>query len=485
MSTLFMARLVVDACRLAETFTAMSLSHRRLLVALLVVCLGTLAAPLDTAVNIAFPSITAAFGLEQAGIRWVIISYVLTYASLTLAFGKLGDLLGYRRVFVAGLAVSTLGFAACAVAPNFIALLIGRILQGVGAALTWSCAPALATTLYPESERTRVLGFYLAAIAVGSALGPLVGGVLVQSYGWRVVFWGRLPLVLVGLSMAWLIPATPRVTGQRRYDWTGAFLLIGWLGALLLAAARPEMKYAAAATGALLVGGLACFSAFLVHESRHIDPIVRPSLFQEPAFLVLNLASIAVNLAGFAVMLLVPFHLAGSAGLAPGLGGVVLGSNAMGIIVGSFAAGRLAASFGQTPIAYLGTAISVVGLTLIATWTAHAGPIHMAICLGLQGVGLGLFQVAYSDRVLATLPQSDRGVAGSLTLVTRTLGVIGAAAGLTALNDALAASAAIAGRADAAFVGFQQTFAVVAAGLGLGLCLVCATATINRKRKPA
>src|SRR6185503_17663283 len=110
--------------------------------------------------------------------------------------------------------------------------------------------------------------------------------------------------------------------------------------------------------------------------------------------------------------------------------------------------------------------------------------IHMAICLGLQGVGLGLFQVAYSDRVLATLPQSDRGVAGSLTLVTRTLGVIGAAAGLTALNDALAASAAISGRADAAFVGFQQTFAVVAAGLGLGLCLVGATATINRNRKP-
>jgi MFS family permease len=463
----------------------MSLSRRRLLVALLVVCLGTLAAPLDTAVNIAFPSITAAFGLEQASIRWVIISYVLTYASLTLAFGKLGDLLGYRRVFVAGLTISALGFAACAVAPNFIALLIGRILQGVGAALTWSCAPALATTLYPESERTRVLGFYLAAIAVGSALGPLVGGVLVQSYGWRAVFWGRLPLVLVGLCMAWLIPAAPRTTGQRRYDWPGALLLMGWLGALLLAAARPEMEYAVAATGALLVVGLTCLTAFLVHESRHADPIVRPSLFQEPAFLVLNLASIAVNLAGFAVMLLVPFHLAGSAGLAPGLAGLVLACNATGIIVGSFAAGRLAVPFGQTRTAYLGTAISVVGLTLIATWTAQAGPVHMAVCLGLQGVGLGLFQVAYSDRVLATLPRSDRGVAGSLTLVTRTLGVIGAAAGLTALNHTFVASAASVGRADAVLVGFQQTFAVVAAALGLGLCLVGAAATINRRRKPA
>lgn len=463
----------------------MPLSRRRLFAALLVVCLGTLTAPLDSAVNIAFPSITSAFGLEQPDIRWVIISYVLTYASLSLVFGKVGDLLGYRRVFVAGLVVSAMGFAACAVASNFAALLIGRVLQGVGAALSWSCAPALATSLYPEKERTRVLGFYSAAIAIGTALGPLVGGVLVQSYGWRVVFWARLPLVLGGLALAWLIPAMPRVSTQRRYDWTGALLLVAWLGALLLAAARPEMEYAAAATGALLVGGLICFAAFLVHESRHADPIIRPSLFQDRAFLALNLASIAVNLAGFAVMLLVPFHLAGSSGLAPALGGLVLGCNATGVIVGSLAAGKLAARFGQTPIAYLGTAISIVGLSLVASWTAHPGPVHMAACLGLQGLGLGLFQVAYSDRVLATLPQSDRGVAGSLTLVTRTLGVIGAASGLTALNHALATSAASAGKTDAVLVGFQQTFAMVACGLGLGLCLIVTMAAISRWRKPA
>ena len=463
----------------------MPLPRHRLFAALLVVCLGTLTAPLDSAVNIAFPSITAAFGLEQAAIRWVIISYVLTYASLSLVFGKVGDLLGYRRVFVAGLVFSTLGFAACAVAPNFAALLIGRILQGVGAALSWSCAPALATSLYPESERTRILGFYSAAIAVGTALGPLAGGVLVQIYGWRVVFWGRLPIVLAGLALAWLIPATLRVTTERRYDLTGALLLIGWLGALLLAAARPEMEYAAAATGALLLGGLACFAAFLVHESRHDDPIIRPSLFQDPGFLALNLASIAVNLAGFSVMLLVPFHLAGSVGLAPALGGLVLGCNATGIIVGSLAAGKLATRFGQAPVAYLGTAISVVGLSLVATWTAHTRPVHMAVCLGLQGFGLGLFQVAYADRVLATLPQSDRGVAGSLTLVTRTLGVIGAASGLTALNHALAASAASIGRMDAALIGFQQTFALVASGLGLGMFLTAMMAAIKQRRKPA
>jgi MFS family permease len=164
---------------------------------------------------------------------------------------------------------------------------------------------------------------------------------------------------------------------------------------------------------------------------------------------------------------------------------LVLGCNATGIIVGSLAAGKLATRFGQAPVAYLGTAISVVGLSLVATWTAHTRPVHMAVCLGLQGFGLGLFQVAYADRVLATLPQSDRGVAGSLTLVTRTLGVVGAASGLTALNHALTASAASVGRTDAVLIGFQQTFALVASGLGLGMCLIATMAAIKQRRKSA
>jgi hypothetical protein len=163
---------------------------------------------------------------------------------------------------------------------------------------------------------------------------------------------------------------------------------------------------------------------------------------------------------------------------------LVLGCNATGLIVGSLVTGKLAARFCQIPIAYLGTAISVVGLWLVATWTGHTDAVHMAASLGLQGFGLGLFQVAYSDRVLATLQQSDRGVAGSLTLVTRTLGVIGAASGLTALNHALVAQAASVSQPDAVLVGFQQTFAVVASGLGLGMCLVATMAAIGRWRNP-
>lgn len=484
----------------------MSLSRRRSLAALLVVCLGTLAAPLDSAVNIAFPSITTAFGLPQAGIRWVIIAYVLTYASLTLVFGKLGDLFGYRRVFVTGLVIASAGFAACSLATEFAFLLAGRVLQGVGVALVWSCAPALSTSLYPESERTRVLGFYSAAIAVGSALGPLAGGVLVEKFGWPVVFWARLPLVLVALALAWLVPArsvvspsaahatapapSPAVAQQpppprRTFDWTGAVLLVVWLSAFLLAAARPEMPYAEPATAAMIGLGVLAFWAFIVHENRHPDPIIRPQLFRDPGFFALNLASVAVNLAGFAVMLLVPFHLVRTAGLDPGLGGLVLAANASGVVVGSWLSGRLAARLGPTAITLAGSLISIVGLALVSTWTRDTALAVMVVCLGAQGFGLGLFQVAYADRVLATLPPADRGVAGSLTLVTRTVGIVGAAAGLTALSRHFELAARAEGAADPVLAAFQATFAATSAGLAIGLVLLVIAFRIGAgRRKP-
>ncbi len=457
------------------------LSRLRALAALLVVCLGTLSAPLDSAVNIAFPAITEAFGLPAADIRWVIIAYVLTYASLTLIFGKVGDLFGYRRVFRTGLVIAAAGFLVCSAATRFELLLAGRILQGIGIALTWSCAPALATSLYPESQRTRVLGFYSGAIACGTALGPLAGGMLVQTFGWPVVFWARLPLVAAALALAWIIPAPPAMPNTRSFDWTGALLLVAWLVTLLLAAAQPAVPHPELVTMTLIIIGAAAFALFLRHETTHPDPIIRPQLFRDAGFLGLNVASVAVNLAGFAVMLLVPFHLARTAGLSASVGGLVLGSNAVGIVLGSWAAGRIAERVGHTRLMFAGGLVSAAGLALVSSWERDTAPLAMAACLGAQGFGLGLFQVAYGDRVLATLPRADRGVAGSLTLVTRTLGVVGAAAGLATLSRRIELAAIETGHADAALAAFQTTFRTVSIGLGSGLALALVLVLANKR----
>ena len=188
-------------------------------------------------------------------IRWVVIAYVLTYASLMLVFGRLGDLLGYRRIFQLGLLVSAAGFVACSLAPTYRLLLLGRMLQGVGIALTLSCAPALAISLFEESERTRVLGIYAAIIGGRLGARPSHRRLPGRACGWPAVFWSRAPLVLAALALSWLIPTTPKLGSVRGFDAVGAALLVTWISALLLVfavgsgAVRPRPPARAGAAG--------------------------------------------------------------------------------------------------------------------------------------------------------------------------------------------------------------------------------------------
>ena len=173
---------------------------------LLIAGLSGLLASLDTSVNIAFPAITRAFGINLMSIQWVVISYVLTYASLLLGCGRLADLFGHWRILTIGLLTSAVAFVVCGSAQTFAWLLMGRMLQGLGVALVFGSAPALVTLSVGGAERGRALGFYQMNLAVGFALGPLLGGVLVDAFGWRGVYLYR---ALPALLIAWFTPARP------------------------------------------------------------------------------------------------------------------------------------------------------------------------------------------------------------------------------------------------------------------------------------
>src|SRR5579864_3353155 len=188
---------------------------------LVAVGLGIAVVPLDTSVNIAFPDITGSLALPIAMIQWVIICYVLTNAGPLLAFGRVGDLWGHGRVFRAGLAWSVVAFLLCAAAPRFGYLLFSRFLQGIGAALIISCAPAIVTSLYPEARRSRALGAFTLIYALASATGPLIGGALVARWGWPAVFWFRAPIALASLLFLRGLPRSPTSAGER-FDIAGA-----------------------------------------------------------------------------------------------------------------------------------------------------------------------------------------------------------------------------------------------------------------------
>jgi len=440
---------------------------------LAVVGLGVAVGPLDSAVNIAFPSIVGAFGLPLEMIQWIIICYVLTYSSLMLVAGKLGDRYGRRRIFRTGLSLSCIGLAACAAAPSFELLLPARVAQGLGTALAIACGPALATSLYPESERPRIVGYYAAMFAAAGAVGPIVGGALIDLFGWPAVFWFRIPLALAVLALAWLLPPDPPAEGRRLpFDIAGAVLLATTLAALAVALSLARRGEAAAA---LAVGALALGAALAVVrvERRAADPVLRVDAFRRPRFALLNGLNIVVSGASFAPLLFTPFFLTRFAGFDAAAGGLALASGAIGATAAAALAGRLIRPLTGGGVAALGAALAAVGLFLVGRATVDSSLLHIVATLAIAGAGLGFFQTAYLDGVTGILPAAERGVAGGLAMATRTIGVVAAASMLTLVfgNAETAALADGAAPSTAFATAYRLAFAVAAGAAAAGAVL--------------
>jgi len=425
---------------------------------------------MDLAVNVAFPAITAAFALETRAIRWVVVCYVLTYSGLMLAFGKLGDRVGYRPLFRAGLIVSAVSFVACALAPDYATLLVARIGQGVGTALVMSCAPALATLLFDESRRVDAFGAYTGLTAVGSVVAPLVGGASIVLLDWSGVFWFRAPIAVLALALLPLLPQVDQARSsipRERDGWVSALLLAGSMTLLLLPVTLVGMDVAAWPALAAAFGGVALMFAFVQRERRAPEPFFPRPTVPARRFVYANLTGAAVYFAAFAIPLLVPYYLARSAGLSPFEIGAVLAASPIGIAIGSAFAPRIVRARDAQWLALLGGMLVALGSFSISLWNGSSALVVVVGTLAMHGLGLGLFQVAYGDIVLAALPREDRGVAGSLTMVVRTIGVVVAAALLTSALHTLERANSAAGRAPLA--AWVDAFSTIFLGLGLTL----------------
>jgi MFS family permease len=445
---------------------------------------GTSVVPLDSAVNVAFPDITASFDLPIQMIQWVVICYVLTHASLLLAFGRVGDIFGYSRVFRAGLLWNAAAFLCCAAAPSFGWLLFCRFLQGIGAALILSCAPALVAGLFPEDRRSRALAVFTMMHALGSAGGPLLGGMLVDLWGWPSVFWFRAPIALTAFIFLGGLPAASRRGVREPVDILGAALLAFAISTALLSLNQLQQSERQLFLLTAFPGiSLAAALGFILRERRAAYPMIDLDLFRIIGFAAVNGASFLVYLTSFSVLLLVPYYLVRFTGLPLPLAGAVLAASFGGSIAASPVAGSLIGRLPAGCIAAFGAALSGVGLYLVGSWDVGKSWVGMVAPLVLQGFGVGLFQVAYIDLVMATLPPRHRGVAGSLAMLTRTLGVVTGAALLTLIFHAQEAAALAGGTApaDGFMSAFRGTFRF--AGVGAALAAVMAASLARRQRR--
>jgi MFS family permease len=441
---------------------ALSSQPARLRFGLLVVCLGSLIGPLDTSVNVAFPLITKRFGLAISDIQWVVASYIIVQSGLTLAFGQLGDLYGYRRIFRLGMAGCAITHLLCSLAPTYPLLIAARIAQGITVGLAMACGPALATLLFPPQFRRPILALYVMVLGAGIALGPLVAGLLLDRFGWPSVFWYRAPwCAIVLLLTLWLPEPTQEKHAKPQFDFMGALLLVASLASLILLlsmARRPDASVLSVLLFAALL--VACTWGFVRHETHFVQPILHIRYLSDPKFGGLQLASVVINLCGFSIFLLLPYVLDAHLRVSSMGIGAVLALSPIGAVFAGFAGGWFARQWPAQRLLAWGMLLCAAGLGLLAWFIALNGLVLVGVALLMTGLGIGLFQVGYMDLTTATLPPAQRGVAGSLLNVTRVVGAVIGAATITWMLDLWQV-------AHPGLAAFQLSFGCLAAALCL------------------
>lgn len=364
--------------------------------------------------------------------------------------------------------ISAFAFAGCGLATHYSWLVGFRILQGLGAALIFGSAPALVTLAVATDQRGRVLGVYQMSTAIGYAIGPLLGGLLVDAFSWRATFLFRMPPALL---FAWLAatkcPAPSVRHHTQRFDFLGALMLAASVAACLLALSRIRaLGWFSPQFVILAFAAIACFLGFLQIEKRSTAPVVDLALFRNLAFVIANLLSAVANCARFAIGLLLPYYLINVLHYPATLGGSLMLATYLLTIVAAPLAGRWSDRIGTARLASLGLAIEGLGLWLLAQLEVQAGYPALALTLVVVGLGLGIFEAPNMSFVMGSIPRNQQGVAGSIASMMRPLGIVAGASGWSMLYDWRRAAE---GAQTAA--AFQDVFSGAVALCGVACCL--------------
>jgi EmrB/QacA subfamily drug resistance transporter len=262
---------------------------------LAICCLSLLLVSLDvTIVNVALPSIRRDLATTTAGLQWVIDAYTLVLASLLMLSGSIADRFGRRRVFQVGLSLFTLASALCSLAPSLGVLVAFRMLQAVGASMMNPVAMSIITNVFIEPKaRARAIGTWGAVVGVSMALGPLVGGALTQTVGWRAIFWINVPIGVVAIALAQLFVPESKAPRARRADPLGQLLMLGILGATTYAVIEgPRLGWGSPLVVALCTGAALALVALLVYEPRLPEPLLDFRFFRSVPFCSATLVAV-------------------------------------------------------------------------------------------------------------------------------------------------------------------------------------------------
>ncbi|MFF4114516.1 MFS transporter [Streptomyces sp. NPDC001714] len=445
------------------------LSPRRRMLVLAICCMSLLIVSLDTtALNVGLPSMQRELHASTAGLQWTIDAYTLVLASLLMLAGSTGDRVGRKKVFMTGLVVFSIGSLLCSLAPNLDSLIAFRMVQAVGGSMLNPVAMSIITNTFTDPrERARAIGVWGAVVGISMAAGPLVGGLLVESVGWRAIFWVNIPVGLAAVLLTLRFVPESRAPKARRPDPVGQVLVIALFGSLTYAiieaptaGAGTVLPFAAVALAALL--------GLLWYEPRRDEPLIDLRFFGSAPFSGATVIAISAfaSLGGF--LFLSTLYLQNVRGLDALHAGLWMLPMAVPMFLCAPLAGRLVGSRGpRLPLVIAGVAMTASAV-LFAAFEAETSDTTLFLGYVLFGIGFGFVNAPITNTAVSGMPRSQAGVAAAVASTSRQLGQTLGVAVIGAVLASGIGSSSYAGR----FVGAARPGWWILAGCGLAVLVL-------------
>ena len=391
--------------------------------ALLVTTLGSFLIPfMGSSVNIALPTIGKEFSMNPILLSWITVSYVLTSAMFLVPFGRIGDIHGRKRVFLYGFVIYTVSSVFSAIAPSPLFLIASRVLNGIGASMTFSTGVAILISVYPPEERGKVLGINVAAVYSGLSCGPFLGGLLTYYLGWRSIFVMNIPLgALIVILTIWKLKGEWTEAKGERFDVIGSLLLSVALMATMYGFSQlPGIR----GISFVLLGVLGIF-ALIKWELRTETPLFNIDLFgKNKVFAFSNLAALINYSATFAVGFLMSLYLQFIKGMTPQEAGIILVAQPIVQALFSPLAGKLSDRLEPRVVASIGMAFTALGLLFFSFLSQEATTLFIISILMLLGFGFALFSSPNTNAVMSSVEKKFYGVASGTLGTMRATGMM-------------------------------------------------------------
>jgi len=457
--------------------------YRHRYVILAVCCLSLFIVSMDaTVVNVALPSIGRELHSTISGLQWTIDAYTLVIASLLLLSGSTADRIGRRTTFQIGLALFTVGSLLCSVAPGVGWLVVFRMVQAVGGSMMNPVAMSIITATFDDAkERARAVGVWGAVVGVSMGLGPLVGGALTDTVGWRAIFWINVPIGIAAIVLTMVFVPESRSPRPRRFDPVGQVLVVVLLATLVGGLIEgPRLGWASPAALALFVAAVAAFVGLVVAESRRREPLIDVRFFRSIPFSTAVVAAVGAFGANGAFLFLNALYLQEVRHLSPFEAGVWTLPAAVMTMLVSPLSGRLVGSVGtRIPLVLAGVGMGSGG-AILATIDASTPMGVLVVAFALFGFGFGMVNAPITNTAVSGMPRAQSGSAAAVASTSRQTGV--------SLGVALAGTVTGAGAAATVGSGFAAATHPmwwIVVGISVGIAVVGFASTTARARRSA